>query len=248
MEVTMTNTDSVSNQPARPHLDKYGYNSIGRHIGTGVFTAVLLFLGAGTLDWAWGWAYSIVTMLGWIGLSAVLAQENPELLNERGKRARQAVGTKRWDWVILGIYTVLVIVIHFIAGLDYHEGWTAPVSPLVHIAGLVLLAVSFALLTWGMAANRFFEPTVRIQNNRNHQVTTGGPYRYLRHPGYAGVIVQFIATPLALGSNAAWIPALIGIVLFVIRTALEDQVLQRELPGYADYARQTRFRLLPGVW
>lgn len=99
--------ESTSALPQKPRLDKYGYNCIARHIGLAVFICVPLFLGAGTLDWGWGWIYSITTLLGWIGLSVVLARENPELLNQQGKRTRQiGQGTKRWDWIILGVYTL----------------------------------------------------------------------------------------------------------------------------------------------
>jgi protein-S-isoprenylcysteine O-methyltransferase Ste14 len=90
--------------------------------------------------------------------------------------------------------------------------------------------------------------TVRIQSDRGHRVAASGPYRIMRHPGYVAVALHFIAVPLTVGSWVALIPALLGIVLFVVRTALEDRTLIAELPGYADYARQTRSRWLPGVW
>jgi protein-S-isoprenylcysteine O-methyltransferase Ste14 len=229
-------------------LNKYGYNSIAQHITTAIITAVALFIGASTLGWTWGWVFSFATLAGWVGMSVVLVRANPELLNERGKRARSLEHTKRWDWVILSVYAVLVLVLPFVAGLDYRYGWSGPTPDAIKWLGIVLLLASFALLTWAMAANRFFEKTVRIQEKRGHQVATTGPYRYVRHPGYAAVILQFIATPLALGTWAALIPAGLGIALFVIRTALEDRTLQAELPGYTDFARQTRFRLLPGLW
>ncbi len=234
--------------PAPTRLDKYGYNCIAKHIGMVIMTCAPLFTGAGTWDWTWGWAYSIVTLIGWIGLSAVLARYNPELLNQRGKRAKSLVNTKRWDWVVLGIYAVLLLVVPFVAGLDYRYGWSAPTSPIVNLLGLLILIACLALLTWAMMVNRFFEGTVRIQQNRGHQVTTTGPYRYVRHPGYVAVILQFIGTPLALGTWVALIPVILGVVLYIIRTALEDRTLMNELPGYTNFARHTPFRLLPGVW
>jgi protein-S-isoprenylcysteine O-methyltransferase Ste14 len=214
-----------------------------------IFICAPLFLGAGTLDWAWGWIYSITTLLGWIGLSIVLARENPELLNQRGKRTQQiGVGTKQWDWIILSIYSILLLATPFVAGLDYRFGWSMPTSLIGNIIGIVVLVLSFALLTWAMAVNRFFEVTARIQQTRGQQAITSGPYRYVRHPGYVAVILQFIVIPLALGTLVAWIPALLGSLLFVLRSALEDRALQNELPGYGDFVKQTRYRLLPGVW
>jgi protein-S-isoprenylcysteine O-methyltransferase Ste14 len=229
-------------------LNKYGYNTIARHISQAITVSAPLFIAAGTFDWTWAWIYTIATLIGWIVLSAVLAVKNPGLLNQRGKRTRDMTGTKRWDWVILGIYFTLLIVTPVVAGLDFRNGWSAPTSPTIHIFGIVLVLVGFVPLTWAMAVNTFFEATVRVQPQNGQQVTTGGPYQYVRHPGYVGVILHFLAIPIALGTWTAFIPAILGALLFVIRTAMEDATLQRELPGYTEFAARTRFRLLPGIW
>ena len=237
---------SVSNVPTG--LNRYGYNCIARHFGLVIVLCTPLFIGAGTVNWDWAWMYSIVTFLGWLALSLVLIRANPELLNERGKRMKDLAGTKRWDWWIMGAYAVLLITTPLVAGLDYRYAWTAPLPDAVKLIGVVLLALSFIPLTWSMAVNRFFEGTVRIQAQRGQQVISSGPYRYVRHPGYVGVILSFIAVPLVLGTSAAWIPALLAVALYVIRTWLEDRTLQAELPGYAQYAQHTRYRLIPGLW
>jgi protein-S-isoprenylcysteine O-methyltransferase Ste14 len=240
---------AASGRAPAPRVNIYGINAIGKHIGQAVITAVMLFLGAGSLDWGWGWLLAIVYTACWLGLSLALAIGNPELLNQRGQRAKQAMaGVKKWDLALLSIYFVLIVVQPFVAGLDWRNGWSAPASPPVYVAGNILMILGFALLAWSMVANRNFEPGVRIQEARGHQVASGGPYRFMRHPGYTGVILQFLALPIAVGAWAALIPGAIGMVVFVIRTALEDRTLHEELPGYVDYAKQTRFRLIPGVW
>ncbi len=233
---------------SQPRLNKYGYNCIGKHIGMALCIGVPLFLGAGTLRWDWAWIFTAVTLVGWIVLSLVLARVNPELLNERGKRTKALVGTKRWDWVIMTVYAVLLLVTPFVAGLDYRSVWSSPTSDGIKVVGIAVLVISFIPLTWSMAVNRFFEATVRIQTNREQQVITSGPYRYIRHPGYVGVILQFIAIPLSLGTLVAWIPALLGVALYIFRTAMEDRTLQAELPGYKEYAQRVRYRLVPGIW
>jgi protein-S-isoprenylcysteine O-methyltransferase Ste14 len=244
----MSHIVANSTLPTRPRLDKYGYNCIGKHIGMVLFVCAPLFIGAGSLNWGWAWVFTLGTLVGWVVLSFVLARVNPELLNQRGQRARALTGTKRWDWMIMSVYAVLLIVTPLIAGLDYRHTWSTPASNGVKLVGISVLAVSFIPLTWAMAVNRFFEGTVRIQTNRGHRVIASGPYRYVRHPGYVGVILQFVAVPLALGTAAAWIPALLGTFLYVCRTGLEDRTLSAELPGYADFARHTRYRLIPGLW
>jgi len=113
---------------------------------------------------------------------------------------------------------------------------------------LLVTVLGYALFLWAMASNAFFAEGVRIQEERGHTVATGGPYRFVRHPGYVGSILATVATPCLLGSPWALIPAIVSGALYVVRTNLEDKTLRQELPGYEQYARQTRHRLLPGVW
>lgn len=244
----MSQSISQHNTILRPRLNKYGYNSIGKHIGMVLVTGGSLFIGAGTLRWDWAWIFSGVTLIGWVTLSLILVRFNPELLNERGKRVKELTGTKYWDWLIMAVYAILLVATPLVAGLDYRYAWSAPTSDAIKVIGLLLLAVSFIPLTWSMAVNRFFVATVRIQSARGHQVIASGPYQYVRHPGYVAVILQFLAVPLSLGTVAAWIPALLGVALYILRTWLEDRTLIAELAGYADYAQRTRYRLLLGVW
>jgi protein-S-isoprenylcysteine O-methyltransferase Ste14 len=97
-----------------------------------------------------------------------------------------------------------------------------------------------------MASNPFFSESVRIQEN--HQVATQGPYRLVRHPGYFGNLIGCLSQPLLFGSWWAFIPSFLAIIAFVIRTALEDKTLKKELNGYSEYAQQVRYRLIPGFW
>ncbi len=244
----MSQIETESAATSRPRLDIYGYNCIGRHIGMVFFICAPLFIGAGTYSWDWAWLYSAITLIGWVVLSVILVRENPGLLNERGKRMKDLTGTKRWDWIIMSIYSILLLATPLVAGLDYRYGWSAAVPAGIKVIGAAVLVLSFIPLTWSMAVNRYFTATVRIQTSLGHQVMSSGPYRIVRHPGYVAVIMQFIAVPLTLGTNAAWIPALLGVALYTLRTQLEDRTLQAELPGYEAYAQEVRYRLLPDIW
>jgi protein-S-isoprenylcysteine O-methyltransferase Ste14 len=104
------------------------------------------------------------------------------------------------------------------------------------------------LFVWATAANTFFSRIVRIQPERDHTVVTGGPYRYVRHPAYAGAILYELAVPVLLASWPSLIVSSLNVLLLILRTALEDRTLQAELIGYSDYARRVRVRLLPGIW
>jgi protein-S-isoprenylcysteine O-methyltransferase Ste14 len=207
--------------------------------------AVILFVSAGRLDWVMGWAFFGVMAL-WVAATAlVLIPRNPELLLERLGPKK---GGKSWDTAILGIYGLATMIRLILAGFDMRYGWTTGLSLPIQIAALVVTALAYALVVWATASNAFFSQVVRIQTERGHTVATGGPYRYVRHPSYVGIIIIELAAPFALGSAWALIPGVLAALLFVVRTALEDRTLQAELKGYDDYARQVRYRLMPGVW
>jgi protein-S-isoprenylcysteine O-methyltransferase Ste14 len=227
-------------------LNIWGYNTLAKQIISPIILGVIVFALAGTTDWFWGWVFNITHFLAWLLMTVVMLRENPELLNARG---RQRQGAKLWDYVILGIYGLAWIAMFVLGGLDKQYGWTPAIPAVWHILGNALILIGFALTSWAMAVNRNFEVTVRIQEDRGHTVITGGPYHYVRHPGYTGVIIAFyFGIPLALGSWPAAVMGLIGLITMVIRTALEDRTLQQELPGYVEFTRSTRYRLIPGIW
>jgi protein-S-isoprenylcysteine O-methyltransferase Ste14 len=207
----------------------------------------VIFLAAGTLRWVWGWALLIVLTATMAAHPLLLIPINPELLAEREKGMLDT-GVKRWDkWITMSSGTMMVLT-WVVAGLDVRWGWTGNWPLAAHLAGLLFNALGHALFMWAMTANAFFAEGVRIQKERGHTVASGGPYRFVRHPGYVGAIVSNLATPFLLGSLWALLPAVALAVLFTLRTALEDQTLQAELPGYAEFTQQTRYRLLPGIW
>jgi protein-S-isoprenylcysteine O-methyltransferase Ste14 len=167
------------------------------------------------------------------------------MLAERAARTKQ--DAKRWDTVLLSVYGLLTICKHVVAGLDARNGWSH-MPTWLQILALAVAALSQALVTWAMTANAYFSKVVRIQEDRGHGVATGGPYRIVRHPGYLGTLAFEVFTPILLGSWWAWIPGLLSATLMLVRTALEDRTLQSELEGYKAYARQVRYRLIPGLW
>lgn len=210
-----------------------------------LFVAVTLFIPAGRLDWVMGWALVAIYAV-WVAAQAViLIPRCPELLAERAGRRKDVKG---WDGVILSIIGLATLAKHIVAGLDLRFGWSPQMPVAAQLAALVVAVLGYALGTWAMTANAFFSMTYRFQEDRGHSVATGGPYRYVRHPGYVGTIAFELVTPIMLGSLWALIPAAISVVLTIARTALEDRSLQEELDGYAEYSQRVRFRLLPGVW
>jgi protein-S-isoprenylcysteine O-methyltransferase Ste14 len=216
----------------------------GAALGMVAFSA-LLVLASGKWNWFWGWVYMILLTLAMAAHVFVLVPINPALLADRAGGLRQP-GTKRWDIWLTMIASLAGISIMIIAGLDERWGWTGAISIGWHIAGILLFVIWWIFFLWAMASNPFFSEGVRIQEN--HQVAQRGPYRIVRHPGYLGNLIGCLGQPLLFGSWWAFIPAILTILAFAIRTDLEDKTLQQELDGYSDYAKQVRHRLIPGIW
>jgi protein-S-isoprenylcysteine O-methyltransferase Ste14 len=208
---------------------------------------LILFLAAGTVNWIWGWAQLIILAAFLAAHPLLLIPINPELLAEREKGIFDK-GVKPWDKWIAALAGGALLPLWVVAGLDVRFQWTGGMPLTFHVGGLLANSLGYALFMWAMVSNAFFSEGVRIQEERGHRVATGGPYRYVRHPGYAGAIVAGLATPFLLGSLWGLIPAVLSAALYVVRTGLEDKVLIEELPGYREYAQQTCCRLLPGVW
>jgi protein-S-isoprenylcysteine O-methyltransferase Ste14 len=210
-----------------------------------VVMAAALFLSAGRLDWIAGWA-AVVLTAGWvIGTAVVILRGNPQLLRERlGPRQ----GAKTWDTAILSVLGISQLARYIVAGLDQRYGWSSGFPLAVQIAAFVLCGLGYGLTVWATYSNAYFSQIVRIQSERGHAVASGGPYRYVRHPGYLGAVLTEAGMPFLLASWWALIPSGLGALLLILRTDLEDRTLKKELPGYTDYAGQVRKRLIPGLW
>ncbi len=215
-------------------------------VAKGIMAAALL-LSAGRWDWAAGWALVGLYAAWDVLVGLLLMSRSPGLLAERARRPEDV---ERWDLICTTLAaSVLPLVTWVVAGLDARFGWTGDaIAAPVQVAAMVTVALGLGLTTWAMASNPFFSAFVRIQRERGHRVVTGGPYRYVRHPGYVGAIVFQWATPFALGSLWALLPSGMAVVLYILRTALEDRWLRQELEGYREYAQRIRYRLVPGIW
>ena len=213
-------------------------------LGTAVCLA-LLFLLAGRLDYWQGWLFAWVTLF-FISAALYIFQNDKDLSKERIK---PGPGTKWWDKVFFVFYVPLNAAVLVTASLDTGRFfWSPELPPVVYFSGYLLYITAQITIMWSMRINRFFSSTVRIQRERGQYVIQEGPYRYVRHPGYVGGISLALGMALSLGSLWALIPAGGAVTALVIRTLLEDRTLQKELPGYSEYAQRVKSRLIPGLW
>jgi protein-S-isoprenylcysteine O-methyltransferase Ste14 len=207
-----------------------------------------LFLTAGRWDWLEGWIYIALFMVSVLVSRIYLVIKNPDLAAERA-HSLSAENVKGWDrWLMPIVATIGPLLVLIVAGLDERYGWLPELSIGIKIAAAIVILAGYVVSIWAMNVNRFFSGTVRIQTDRSHQVVSDGPYRLVRHPGYLGGLLSYFGLPFLLGSLWALIPAVLTILAVVLRTVLEDETLQKELPGYRAYAQKIRSKLIPGIW
>jgi protein-S-isoprenylcysteine O-methyltransferase Ste14 len=208
---------------------------------------VLLICG-GDLAWWQGWLYSLLIFAAGIGGHRWAETRHPGLMAERQNSA-SVRNAKPWDKVLAPLMAISIgFPMVIVAGLDHRYGWSTGFPLWLVVIGFILIALGYAFASWAMAENRFFSSVVRIQMERGHAVCDSGPYRFVRHPGYAGSIPPLFGIVLALGSGWTLIPAAVATIITLVRTMLEDQTLQKELPGYRDYAKRVRYRLIPRIY
>ncbi|MEJ2068383.1 MAG: isoprenylcysteine carboxylmethyltransferase family protein [Deltaproteobacteria bacterium] len=209
---------------------------------------MVLWVAGGDFGWWQAWVLSLLIVVSGIGGRVCAERRHPGLLAERAKLT-EASDVKPWDKVLAPLMAVSVSFLPFIvAGLDHRFRWSPVFPTWLNILGFILIVFGYGFTVWALVEYRFFSSVVRIQADRGHLVCDSGPYRIVRHPGYAGSILPLAGIVLALGSVWTLFPAAVALIVTVIRTALEDRTLQDELPGYREYAQRVRCRLLPGIY
>jgi len=207
-------------------------------------TPMIIF---GVWDWWEAWAYAVLNVLAFTLSRGLAARRHPDILNDRA-RSMDMEDAKPWDKILSPMLAFGGLLILIVAGADKGFGWSGTFSPNARIASLIVILLGYAFSSWALIENRFFSGVVRIQTDREHHVVTTGPYRHVRHPGYAGALWSYIAMPVLLDSLWAIVSTVLVFGVLVLRTLLEDRTLQAELSGYREFAQKTRYRLFPGIW
>jgi protein-S-isoprenylcysteine O-methyltransferase Ste14 len=210
-----------------------------------IVMGLVLFLGSGHLDWMAAWVFLGISLIS-VAINAIFMLRNsPETVAERGRPKE----VKDWDKLVGGFWLIgQYLLVPLVAALDFRFGWTKEYAIGWQVLGAVVYALALGLTGWAMISNAYFSTAVRIQSDRGQQVCSTGPYQYVRHPGYVGFFFQALSVPILLGSLWALLFAIPAGVLMIIRTSLEDRMLQEDLTGYKEYAQKVRHRLIPGVW
>ncbi len=241
-------TAPTAPQPANSTAATPAWKLVLRFVFTATLMLAVLFIASGRIDWWEAWAYVGMSLVMLLGSRAALLLKNPDLAQERAAAGGRA-DVQPWDRYLMPIVAIYGPVVSWVvAGLDERFGWSPDLPDAIQLAALAVIALGSLIGVWAMLTNRFFSSHVRIQTDRGHTVVDTGPYRYVRHPGYAGGLLSWLAGPFFFSSYWVVLPTVVVILANLLRTTLEDRTLQAELPGYREYAQKVRYRLIPGLW
>lgn len=211
-----------------------------------LLSGILIFGGAGRLDWPLGWLFVIAWIVPKLIFLVLLRLRDPALLVERATRHKN---TQRYDRIILPIYFVFAFGTFIVASLDGGRfRWSGDMPIVFIVAAYIVYLFGNGLAGWAINSNPFFSAESRLQTERSQKVTSAGPYRFIRHPAYSAAFLLWITTGPMLESWWALIPGFLAGLMMIFRTIYEDRMLIADLPGYSDYAERVRYRLMPGIW
>jgi len=212
-----------------------------------VAMGALLFAAAGSLDWPAAWVMLIVSAILGPACGLWLAKTDPALLAERLRPTFQANQPAAADKIFMLIFFLALLLWLVAIGLDRRAN-ASDVPLLLQVLGLAMYLLSIAFIMWVFRENSFAAPVVKVQAARHQRVISSGPYAFVRHPMYSGIMLYFLGIPLLLGSWWGVAIAPVFAILFAIRARIEEHALVEGLPDYADYAERVRYRLVPGLW
>lgn len=217
-----------------------------------IFVVIILPLLPILISWRWNWweawVYALTLFLGFVVSRILATRKHPGILAERAQSFNKE-DAKPWDKILAPLLAFGGLLVPLIAGFEERFNWTPEPFPLwVKIAAILNMVLAYVFSSWALIENAFFSGIVRLQTDRGHTVCDSGPYSYIRHPGYAGGFWSYLMMPLLLDTSWSFIPVVLLLIIFIVRTKLEDQTLQAELPGYREYAAKVKYRLFPGIW
>jgi protein-S-isoprenylcysteine O-methyltransferase Ste14 len=202
---------------------------------------LLFFLPAGSLYYWQAWVYIAEMFLPATAVMVYLLRHDPELL-ERRLRTKEKVKAQKW---VIGLSYPAFFAAFMLPAFDFRYGWShVPLS--IQILSMVLILVGYLMFVRVLLVNRYLSRIVEVAEDQ--RVIDTGPYALVRHPMYTSITIIYLFTSLALGSWWGIPPMLFCVGVIMARAVNEEKLLQKELPGYAEYMQKTRYRIIPGVW
>ncbi len=215
-------------------------------VGIFIVFGLALFLPAGTIAWLAGWVFVVLFFGFYLSVTLWLYRHNPGLLQERTRF--WSSDQKGWDKILFPMFQVFIFCWLILISLDAARFHWLLLPVWLQLIGAIVLVCSFYLFFLTFRENTYLSPVVHIQEERGHTVVSTGPYHYVRHPMYSAMCIVFMGTPLLLGSGYGVLFWMFLVVAIAWRAVMEERMLQKELPGYAAYMTQVKYRLIPHVW
>ena len=226
---------------SNPTLSARAFRGLAQFL---VVVAIVLFAGAGTLEYWQGWAFLLVFGTATTLITVYFLRVDPGLIESR-LRAGPAAETRRSQRVIQAFASVFFLALLLVPALDRRFGWSA-VPPVLAVLGDATILLGLAIVFFVFRENSYTSATIEVRGGQ--KLVSTGPYRIVRHPMYAGALLLLVFTPLALGSFVGLVVFVPLLVVIVWRLVDEERYLAERLAGYEDYRRRTRYRLVPLVW
>ena len=206
-----------------------------------LIVGALLFIPAGSIEYWNGWLFMGLLFIPMFIAGIILMIKNPELLAKR-LNAKEKENEQKWILLFSGLMFLSGFIL---AGLNYRYQWIQIPNIIVIISSIIFI-IAYTLYAEVLRENIYLSRTIEVQNNQ--KVIDTGLYGIIRHPMYAATILLFLAMPLVLGSIASFFIFLIYPIIIAKRIKNEEEVLEKELKGYAEYKKKVKYKLIPFVW
>lgn len=242
----MSDEKAENSASSQNRISSSGLRGVIIRCGLSITTLIILLVAAGKPDWINAWIYTALYLSYFIFPAIILTKISPELMNERGKFIQR--DTQSFDRIFFKLNPLLNLIMVILSGIDAVRFKWSNIPVEFNALGVLLLILAFSLSFWAMKENAYFETSIRIQIDRDQKVCSSGPYKFIRHPGYLGMVLLAFGNPLVLGSLWGLIPGFLMALLVIVRTRTEDLFLRTKLPGYKDYTDKTQYLLLPSIW
>ncbi len=202
---------------------------------------LLMLRPAGTFDFWQVYAYFGILLVPMFFALIYFLRNAPEVLERRMKTSEKEATQQR----VVAILIISVLAIFMIPSFDKRFGWSEIPVWLV-LVGDTMMLLGYLFMIYVMKVNSFAARTIEVEQNQ--RVIDSGPYALVRHPMYAGFLLMYVATPIALGSWWAFLAVAVVPIALIFRIINEEMVLHRDLDGYGEYTLRIRWRLVPGIW
>ena len=207
-----------------------------------IIYGAIFFIPAGSLEWLEAWVFLIISFLYVLVVVFYFWKRDPSILVSRSKVKPE----KGFDMIFFLLAGLAFLAMFLLSAMDFRSGISATVFPGIKALGFILVVATYLIVFFVMRENSYASKSIRVEEDQ--KVISSGPYAYVRHPMYSGFILMYLGFPLAFGSLISLPFAIFSIILLAVRSYYEEKALIKDLPGYEEYTKRVKYRLIPKIW